>query len=81
MTGPAATVAALPQRMWRNVRFGPDGRPSADLNGCAVHRNVCDLIRWPDGQEECLFCARDRQPAMATANPAFNLPPFVEWMQ
>lgn len=75
----AEGIEVKPQRFWRNARFGRDGRISADLNGCLTHRNVCDLILWPDGQEECMICARERQPEASMSNPAFHLRPFWEW--
>ena len=71
----------LPERIWRNARMMPDGRPQADLNGCHTHRNVCDLIRWPDGTEECMFCACDRQPEAKLSNPAFRMKPYWEWVK
>lgn len=70
-----------PESIWRNTRFGKDGRPTSDLNGCTVHRNVCDLIRWPDGTEECVMCARDRQPEASLPNAAFHMRPYWEWRQ
>jgi hypothetical protein len=67
------------ERFWRNVVFGNDGRPSADLNGCTIHRNVCDLVRWPDGSKECMICARDRQSEASMPNPAYHMRPMWEW--
>ena len=47
-------------------------------NSCTVH-NCIELLRWSDGTEECLLCARDRQPAMKSENPAYFMPPYWEW--
>jgi len=69
-----------PELFWRNVTFGKDGRPRADLNGCKIHRNVCDLIRWPNGNEECMICARERQPEAQMENAAFHMKPYWEWV-
>lgn len=60
----------MPYRFYKDVSFGPDGRMSSSLNGCRIHTNVCDWIKWEDGSEECMMCARDRQD---------KLKPFTEW--
>ena len=53
-----------------------DGRPISRLNGCKIHQNVCDLVAWPDGEEECMMCARDRQPGWPEIKK-----PVSEWMR
>ena len=70
-----------PELFWRNARMMPDGRPQADLNGCRVHTNVCDMVRWPNGAEECAICARERQPEASMQNAAFRMKPYWEWVQ
>ncbi len=48
-------------------------------NSCTVHNYCGESLRWSDGTEECLLCARDRQPAMKSENPAYFMPPYWEW--
>lgn len=48
-------------------------------NQCTVHNHCGDSLRWWDGTVECLLCARDRQPATKSENPAYFMPPYFEW--
>ena len=77
MDKPEKEYSPFPERIPRNVVMGADGRITSDLV-CTVH-NCTELLRWPDGTEECLLCARDRQPAMKSENPAYFMPPYWEW--
>lgn len=74
----------MPERYFPIVRR-EGGRPISVLNGCKIHTNVCDLVRWDDGEEECMLCARDRQISRLTpeqhANAAFHLPYISEWVK
>jgi hypothetical protein len=60
-----------------------DGRAVSKVNGCAIHTNTCDVVKWPGGEMECALCARDRQEDYMTPdqrkNPAFHMPPYWEW--
>ena len=62
---------ASPQRIGR---YG--GITSGAL--CTAH-NCIEFLRWPDGKEECIHCARDRQPAMQSENLGYFTPPYWEW--
>lgn len=74
-------MSKLPERLLLNAKIGPDGRIWSSLNGCLVHKNVCDVIRWPDGTIECLMCAGDRQPEATVHNAAFHMKPYWEWVK
>lgn len=76
----------MPRRYFPITRWeGNPPRPVSYFNGCKIHSNMCDLVVWDDGTEECMGCAGDRQVTRMTdlqkKNVAFNMPYIKDWIK